>query len=65
MNREQNGRKLEGPGSEKRLRAMQARFRAVTPRSPWFNSRRARAWILPALIGAVLGMAAYLLLDVL
>lgn len=62
---DRNGRRLEGPGSEKRLRAMQARFRAVTPRAPWFNPRKARAWALPALVGAVLGMIAYLLIDAL
>ncbi len=65
MSRKQNRRKLEGPGSEARLRAMQARFRAVTPKGPSRNFRKARAWLLPLLIGAVLGMGAYLLIDIL
>ena len=65
MNSERRQRKLEGPGSEARLRAMQARFRAVTPKPSWFNLRRLHLWLLPGLIGAVLGMAAYLLIDLL
>lgn len=59
-----DGPKLEGPGSEERLRAMQRRFRAVAPKGPFrLRNIRTRTWLLPALVGAVLGMVAYLLID--
>ncbi|HRE42718.1 MAG TPA: hypothetical protein PKY87_01975 [Terricaulis sp.] len=63
MSTEQNRRKLEGSGSEERLRAIQARFRAITPKRSWLDFRKAHVWLLPALVGAGLGMIAYLLID--
>ncbi len=63
MTGDREQRKLEGPGSEARLRDMQARFRAVSPKRSLLDVRKAHVWLLPALVGAVLGMIAYLLID--
>lgn len=65
MSDEQKFERLEGPGSEERLRAMQARFRAVTPKNRKARRLPLRLWLLPALIGAVLGMTAFLLIEML